>query len=292
MAGIAYREKHIPSAKRFLHRALSLDPADDYGNDFLGTLYSLDGNLAAALFYWNRAGKPVLQTVNFDPPPPLRPVLRERTFALSGGQRFTPERLRFAESNVERLKVLADVQYELIPRKQDDRYDLLIRTVPIAQPLAGWLGQVLPSLRQLPYQGLAFDGYNLHGAAVNLNALGRWDPDKRRVFVQLTGPWRENPRTEYRFFADLRDERWNLRTNVFSLPGGINGLLLRKAQAGGDFAIGLSPKLQWTVGGLVAYRNYRSAPQDPLFAARLERGTEQPVGLPAMGMAGPPDSCR
>ena len=266
LAGIAYRQKETSRAKRFLHRALSLDPHDDYGNDFLGTLYSLDGNLTAALFYWNRAGKPVLQNVNFEPLPPLKPLLRERTFALSGGQTLTPERLRLAESNVNRLSVLADVQYELVPSKQNDRYDLLIRTVPMAQPLAGWLGQVLPSLRQLPYLGLAYDAYNLHGAAVNVNVLGRWDPNKRRVFAQLRGPWRENPRTEYRFFVDVRDETWNLRANYFSFPGGLNNLLLRKAQAGGDFALGLSSKLQWTLGGSVAYRDYGRAPRNSLFA--------------------------
>ena len=59
-----------------------------------------------------------------------------------------------------RLHALADVQYDLVPRKQDDRYDLFIRTVPVAPPLAGWLGQVLPSLRELPYQGLRYDAYN------------------------------------------------------------------------------------------------------------------------------------
>ncbi len=71
LAGIAYREKDTAGAKRFLHRALSLDPRDEYGNDFLGTLYSLEGNLAGALFYWNRIGKPVLQNVHYQPAPPF-----------------------------------------------------------------------------------------------------------------------------------------------------------------------------------------------------------------------------
>src|SRR5581483_2493194 len=53
-AGIAYRNKKLSLAKQYLHDALRLDPADDYGNDFLATLYLLDGNLAAALNYWNR----------------------------------------------------------------------------------------------------------------------------------------------------------------------------------------------------------------------------------------------
>jgi len=266
LAGIAYRQKNTARAKRLLHQALALDPHDTYGNDFLGTLYSLDGNLAAALFYWNRIGKPVLQNVHYDPAPPLQPVLRERTFALSDGQRLTAERLRWAEANADRLHVLADVQYDLAPGKQDDRYDMVVRTVPVAQPLAGWLGRILPSLRQLPYQGLAYDAYNIRGAAVNFNVLGRWDPDKQRVFAQLSAPWRENPRSEYRFHVDLRNETWNLRSNFFSFPGQLNDVHLRKAQLGGEVALGLSSKLQWTLGGLIAYRDYGRTPRDLLFA--------------------------
>lgn len=266
LAGVAYSEKDTAKAKRLLHRALTLDRRDKYGNDFLGTLYLLDGNLAAALFHWNRIGKPVLQDVHFEPVPPLTPLLRERTFALSGGQTFTLARLRAAEANLGRLDVLPEVRYDLLPRRQDDRYELLIRTVPLARPLVGWVGRLLPSLRQLPYQGLALDADNLRQRAINLNVLGRWDPDKRRINVALSGPLKENPRTEYRFFVDLRNETWNLQSQFFSMPGGMRDLLVKKAEAGGEFAFGLSPRLQWTLRGSLAYRSFGQAPRDPLFA--------------------------
>ena len=60
LAGIAYREKRFPRAKRYLHHALSIDPQDAYSNDLLASIYFLEENLEAALKYWNRAGKPVL----------------------------------------------------------------------------------------------------------------------------------------------------------------------------------------------------------------------------------------
>src|SRR5262245_44977063 len=49
LAGIAYREKRYPEARRYLHTALSLDPANTYAADFLGTLYYLDSSYEAAI---------------------------------------------------------------------------------------------------------------------------------------------------------------------------------------------------------------------------------------------------
>ena len=46
-----------------LHRALQLDPKDEYANEFLATVYFLEGNLEAALKYWNRVGKPQIAEV-------------------------------------------------------------------------------------------------------------------------------------------------------------------------------------------------------------------------------------
>ena len=61
LAGVAFKQKRYPTAARHLRRALRLDPTDSYGNDFLGTVYFLQGNIAAALKYWNRVGKPKLR---------------------------------------------------------------------------------------------------------------------------------------------------------------------------------------------------------------------------------------
>src|SRR6266702_4448040 len=59
IAGAAFKQKHYPQAARCLRQALRLAPHDAYANDFLGTVYFLQGNLEASLKYWNRVGKPV-----------------------------------------------------------------------------------------------------------------------------------------------------------------------------------------------------------------------------------------
>ena len=58
LAGIAFKQKNYPQTIRRLRQSLRLAPGDAYANDFLGTAYFLEGNLEAALKYWNRVGKP------------------------------------------------------------------------------------------------------------------------------------------------------------------------------------------------------------------------------------------
>src|SRR5581483_10655401 len=79
LAGVEYRRKNFAAAKRELRRALKLDSGDRYGNDFLGTLYYLEGNLEAALGYWNRIAKPQIDDVKIEPEPRANPVLLDST---------------------------------------------------------------------------------------------------------------------------------------------------------------------------------------------------------------------
>src|SRR5258708_28012635 len=58
LAGVAFKQKRFPHAARLLRPALKLAPQDTYANDFLGTIYFLQGNLDTALKYLNRVAKP------------------------------------------------------------------------------------------------------------------------------------------------------------------------------------------------------------------------------------------
>ena len=49
LAGVAFKQKQNARAERLLRRSLRLAPGDNYANDFLATLYFLDGNIEAAL---------------------------------------------------------------------------------------------------------------------------------------------------------------------------------------------------------------------------------------------------
>lgn len=262
-AGIAYREKNFKRAKLLLHRALRLDRKDSYGNDFLATLYLLDGNLPAALQYWNRIQKPFLANVQFQPEPPLNPILRERVFDFSPGQVLTLEQLRIMRANLARLRVLTDVKVDLAPA--DERFDLTVRSAGVSPAFMGWPGRVLPMLRSLPYQGIDVDFLNIQRRGINFASLERWDPDKRRLALDISGPLRMNPKIEYHYFLDARDERWNLQGTYHAGPEPLTNVILRRIEAGGYAEIGLTSRLQWTTGVSAAYRQFQNGDQSSYF---------------------------
>lgn len=61
--------------------------------------------------------------------------------------------------------------------------------------------------------GARINADNLRKNGISLDALGRWDPDKRRIALEWHGPFHGDPTIGYRYFADLRDETWNLQNN-------------------------------------------------------------------------------
>src|SRR4051812_34396552 len=89
LAGIRYKQNDFQAAKRELHTALRLNSRDLYVQEFLGTLYFLDGNLEAALQHWNQIDKPRLRNVTVQPPPRLQTMLLDRAIAFNAPQVLT-----------------------------------------------------------------------------------------------------------------------------------------------------------------------------------------------------------
>src|SRR4029077_14735044 len=75
LAGVDYKQNNFSAAKRNLRAALRLGSRDTYTLDFLGTIYFLQGNLEAALKYWNAIAKPRLRNVGVQPAPRLEAKL-------------------------------------------------------------------------------------------------------------------------------------------------------------------------------------------------------------------------
>ena len=255
-AGVAYRRERPGEAKHWLRRALRIDASDAYANEFLGTLFLLEGNLPATLKYLNRVQKPLLRDVTFGTPARLDAVLRARIFPVSGGQVFSLRRYDQANANLARLDVFARTVFDLDVNKTGGA-TLDIRNEPLSLPFGGWAGRLLPALRGLPYQALMPGFYNIDGRALNATSLLRWDSDKRRILLRLAFPWRENPRIETGWWIDLHDESWDLRRP--NLAVALNAVPVRTLQTGAQVAFGLTEKLQWTVGLRVAVRRYPSA---------------------------------
>jgi tetratricopeptide (TPR) repeat protein len=190
LAGIAFKLKHNGRAISYLHRALRLDPTDDYANEFLATLYFLQGNLEAAVKYWNRIStpKPKIAAQPNEPFLRVRPALLDHAIAFSSGEAMQLTQLRSTDARLQNLEIFPSYRMDLVARS-DGGFDSVLR----AQELNGFGNSkaevLLRTFRGLPFQEITPEYDNVRGSATNLIAVARWDPDKRRYAVKFQALW-------------------------------------------------------------------------------------------------------
>jgi tetratricopeptide (TPR) repeat protein len=264
LAGIAYREKRFAKAKRYLRRSLAINPADDYANNFLGSIYFLQDNLEAALKYWNRAGKPKLSDLAFEPRPKVSPLLLDRAFAFSRGSVWSRDQYLTTEAQLESLNLFPRMRFDL-EAQPDSSFDLrFYGSERRALGPTKWAG-LLSLLRGLPYQSVYPEFYDLGGKGLNWRSLVRWDDEKRRVSTEIAAPLGENPAMRYRVYLQGLNENWNL-TNTIA-PATIAGVNLEKAVAGAAIQYNTSGHWKWDAGTEYSYRKFRNPLGIPAQAA-------------------------
>jgi tetratricopeptide (TPR) repeat protein len=274
LAGIAFKQKNYSHAAAWLHEALRLDPQDAYANEFLATIYFLQGNLEAALKYWNRIEKPRIDEVRTNPTPRTNPVLLDRAFAVSPASVLQLDDLLTSEVRLNALGVFPSYRLDL-PAHGDNGFDLQFQ----AQENNGFgntkLQALLGVFRGLPYQEVTPEYYNIGKSATNWLSLLRWDAQKRRAETSLSGPFLRNPRWRYRIGVDLRDENWEIRKS-FSGPAPIlAGLNLRREELSAEIQRMIGSRLSWGAAAEFSHRDYRNVfSGSALNAALLTSGDE------------------
>lgn len=254
-AGVAYQQKQFGAAKSELHRALHIDPADEYAINLLASIYFLEGNLEAALKYWNRIAKPRLADLTFDPQPRLQPALLDRAFQFSYGQPFRVGDYLHARAKVEHLGVFARPQFALNAR-EDETYDLTFRALERNGWGNGALETALGLLRELPYQGVRAEIYNINGGAMNWKSHLRWDAQKRRIASELATPLGENPARSVRLYFDARNENWDFaRALLVPATAEVNA---RRVEGGAEIRSVINGRWKWSSGIAYSWRRYRN----------------------------------
>ena len=276
LAGIAFKQKKYAEAVQNLRDALRLDPGDNYTNDFLATVYFLQGNLEAALKYWNRVQKPVIANVSETPKPKVNPALLDRAFAFA----FSPATvlrlpdLLTTQERIDGLDIFPKYRFDLQAR-EDGRFDLEF----INRERNGFGNGTLESLflvfGGLPFQTIYPEYFNLKHSAINITSLFRWDAEKRRVLASLSGPVQRNPKWRYDIQLDLRSENWDIR-NSFTGPAPLLGSLnLRRESLGASFTAFESGRWKWSAGAELSHRDFRSVvPGVALTSCLLAKGYE------------------
>jgi hypothetical protein len=257
LAGIAFKQKQYPQAARHLRQAIKLAPNDIYVNDFLGTIYFLDGNLEASLKYWNRAGKPEIAEVREESAYRVSSSLLDRAFAFSPASTLLLSELLDTEARIRALGIFPQHHFDLVPH-EDGKFDVIFRGEERDGFGDGKWESLFLSLRGLPFQSVEPAYYNLHGQAINFTSLLRWDPQKRRIYTQLSGPFEHSANYRYKVVADLRNENWVLRNSFAGPAPALASLNLRRELAAFDLASNGSERLRWSAGAEFSHRDLRN----------------------------------
>jgi hypothetical protein len=265
LAGVCFRQKNYGDATRYLHRALRLDSKDSYANEFMATVYYLRGNLEAAVKYWNRTqqppAKPQIREMRNEPPLHVRPALLDHALAFSPAATLQLDELRETEARLRNLEVLPGSRLDLMA-VPDGSFDAVLH----AQELNGFghtkLEALLRTLRGLPFQEVTPEYSNLRGSATNMSALERWDPDKRRTLVTLSGPFgirsADDPRWRYKLIADARNENWDIRDGFTGPAPVLASLNLRRESFSAEISRLVGWRWKWSLGAEFSHRDYRN----------------------------------
>lgn len=256
LAGVDYKQNNFPAAKRNLLAAVRLGSRDTYTRDFLATIYFLEGNLEAALKYWNAIDKPRLRSVAAQPPPRLDATLLSRAVGFNAPQVLTAQAWLSAQTRLENLGVFSRERLELRPAGEtfDARLHVAERN--------GWgdskLEGAVALLSGVPYATVYPEIYNSGRRAMNFTSLLRWDSEKRRAFGMFSTPVFHDPARRLQIYFDARNENWNLSRTFFGGSTPLSDLNMRSMAGGVELNSVVNGRWSWSTGMEIASRSFRN----------------------------------
>ena len=257
LGGIEFLRRDYAKAADWMLIALRISPDDAYVNEFCGSVFYLRGNLDAALKYWNRVDKPRVEMISSEPVPRVSPVLLDRAFAFAPASTLRLPELLATEDRLQGTGIFPNYTLTLSARP-DQKFDVTFH----AQERNGWgnskLEALLSTFRGVFYQTLTPEYYNINGSATNAVALLRWDAEKRRALISLSGPLRGDPRWRYRVAADLRNENWVIRESFAGLAPPLASLNMRKESFSAGITRFQSERWSWSTRAELSNRDFRN----------------------------------
>lgn len=261
LAGVAFELKYNSEATAWLRRGLKIDPKDEYANNFAGTVYLLMGNTNAALKYWNRAQKPYVAALNFDPQLRVQRLILDRAFAFSPAATLKQRDFETTEARLDGLGIFPKYNIVLNARADGNpsgSFDAEFH----AQELNGFGSsrvQALISTFGGAAYGTIYPSYfNIRGSAANVESLLRWDSQKRRAWISVSAPLHDLPQWRWQLEADARNENWAIRRSFTGAAPVLGSLNLQRQTVTGSVMGFPSGRLQWFTGAELSHRTYRN----------------------------------
>ncbi len=268
LAGVSFKQKDYRKATGYLRRALALKPQDEYGNQFLGTIYFLQGNLEAALKYWNRIGKPRVGRILMDPKPAVDPVLLDHAFAFSSASTLRLRDFLTTQQRLQGLQIFGYFNLSLQAR-DDGNFDLMFRN----DERNGWgrnKWQALISIfLGIPGQTVTPEFYNIGDQAMNVISLVRWDSQKRRFQASMSAPYHRQAKRRYELGLDLRNENWQVRDSFEGPAPLLAGLNLRREAVNASLTTLEGGTWSWSAITEFSHRDYRDVFQSSSLTPNL-----------------------
>lgn len=268
LAGIAFQQKQYPQAANLLREALKLDPADEYANDFAATVYLLMGNVDAALKYWNRVHKPYIASLAIDERLRINRLLLERAFAFSPAAVLTRDEFATTQARLQGLGVFPTYNVALSARP-DGAFAAELHAIERDGFGSSRLQALVATFGGAAYETIYPSYFNLGRSATNIESLLRWDKEKRRLWLSLSGPVRMLPQRRWEASFDGRNENWNVRRSFLGTAPS-QGFLNLERETGSFLWTGFpNGRLQWSTGAELSHRDYRNIVNGPAFTATL-----------------------
>ncbi len=257
LAGVAFEQKQYPEAATWLRRALKLNPKDEYANNFAATVYFLMDNTNAALKYWNRVQKPYIATLAFDPQLRIRRLLLDRAFVFSPAAILHRDDFAATQARLNGLGIFPTYHINLSARPDGSvnaEFHALERNgfgSSRLQALVSTFGGVF-------YETVYPSYFNLGRSAINIESLFRWDSQKLRARVAISGPLRNLPQHRWSLATDERDENWTIRRSFTGTSPSLGSLEMEREAASGSITSFHSADLTWSLGAELSHRSYRN----------------------------------
>jgi len=257
LAGISFKEKNYSTAVVDLRNALILSPNDPYALNFLGTLYFLEGNLEAALKYWNRIQKPMLREVSSEPTPQLDPGFFDRAFAFSPASVLRLPDFLTTEAEIEQLDIFPAYGFEL-QAQPDGQFDVVFHnTEQDGCGFSKWECLLL-AFQGLPEQMVSPKYFNFGHKDVNVSGLYRWDAQKRRIHGEISGPLENQPKWRYSLEGDYRDENWDIRHSFTGVAPVLASFKLLREGASANLRRIVNGRFKWYAAADFSHRDFRN----------------------------------
>ena len=259
LAGIAFERKRNPEAAMWLRRALKLDPKDEYANNFAGTVYFLLGNVQAALKYWNRIQKPYVAELRFDPQLRIRRLLLDRSFVFAPASVLHQPDYLATQARLDALNLFPTYTIALnaLPDSNSGpSFNADFHAVERDRFGSNRAQALLSTFGGAFYETIYPSYFNIGRSAINFESLLRWDSQKYRAWLSLSGPVRTFPQFRWSFSTDERDENWTMRRSFSGNAPPLGSLNLQRETFAGSFAAIPNGRLKWSFGAELSHRSY------------------------------------